>query len=297
MARKLGTNGPVVSSLGLGAMGMSEVYGHADRTESIATIHAALDAGLTLIDTGDFYGSGHNEMLIRDALRGRDRAGVLISVKFGALRDPAGGFGGFDGRPVSLKNSLAQTLKRLDTDYVDIYRPARLDPNVPIEETVGGIADMVKAGYVRYIGLSEVSAATIRKAHAVHPIVDLQIEYAIVTRSIEATILPTLRELGIGVTAYGVLSRGLISGHWSKDRAEKGDVRSATPRFQGENLSQSRTRRYVAHARRKKRRDRCAARDRMGARTRRRYRPRRRRTDARSTRRIARCHRRAADRE
>jgi len=237
--RTLGEHGPTVSSIGLGAMGMSDLYGRADRTESIATIRAALDAGLSLIDTGDFYGSGHNELLIREALAGRNREGVVLSVKFGERRDPAGGWGGTDNSAAAVKNSLAQSLQRLGTDYIDIYRPARLDPKVPIEDTVGAMADMVKAGYVRYVGLSEVSAPTIRKAHVIHPISDLQIEYSLISRGIEKDILPTLRELGIGVTAYGVLSRGLISGHWSKAREGDGDFRSINPRFQGENLDKN----------------------------------------------------------
>jgi aryl-alcohol dehydrogenase-like predicted oxidoreductase len=218
-------------------MGMSAAYGPADETESIATIHAALDAGITLLDTGDFYSSGHNELLIRRALHDRDRTQVTISVKFGMLRDPDGGWGGNDGRPASVKNFLAYTLRRLGTDYVDIYRPARLDPAVPIEETIGAIAEMVKAGHVRHIGLSEVSADTLRRAHAVQPISDLQVEYSLLSRGIEDEILPVARELGIGVTAYGVLSQGLISGHWSKERAlADGDFRSFSPRFSGENL-------------------------------------------------------------
>ncbi|MGZ3496897.1 MAG: aldo/keto reductase [Vulcanimicrobiaceae bacterium] len=237
--RNLGKFGPAVSAIGLGAMGMSGTYGASDRTESIATIHAALDAGINLIDTGDFYGSGHNEMLIREALVGRDRASVAISVKFGALRDPAGSYVGYDARPAAVKNFLTYSLQRLGTDYIDIYRPARLDPKVPIEETVGAIAEMVKAGYVRYIGLSEVSAETIRKANAVHPICDLQIEYSLISRGIEGHILPTLRELGIGLTAYGVLSRGLISGHWSKTRDVGRDFRASAPRFQGDNLDKN----------------------------------------------------------
>jgi aryl-alcohol dehydrogenase-like predicted oxidoreductase len=220
-------------------MGMSDMYGAADRAESIATIHAALDAGITLLDTGDFYGSGDNELLIHEALAGRNRDDVVISVKFGGMRDPAGGFVGYDTRTAAVKNALAQTLVRLGTSHVDIYRPARLDPNVPIEETVGAIAEMVRAGYVRYIGLSEVSAETIRRAHAVHPISDLQMEYSLISRGIEDTILPTCRELGIGVTAYGVLSRGLISGHWSKERTTGRDFRSMSPRFQGENLDRN----------------------------------------------------------
>ena len=239
MKRALGSRGPTVSALGLGTMGMSDLYGAADRDESIATIHAALDAGITLIDTGDFYGSGHNELLIREALAGHRRDNVVISVKFGAQRDPAGGWVGIDNSPAALKNALAQSLQRLGTDYIDIYRPARLDPKVPIEDTIDAMSDMVKAGYVRHIGLSEVSAQTVRRAHAVHPICDLQIEYSLISRGIEKEILPTLRELGVGVTAYGVLSRGLISGHWRKDRAGENDFRSISPRFQGENLGRN----------------------------------------------------------
>ena len=238
--RTLGRNGPVVSALGLGCMGMSGVYGAADRAESIATIHAALDRGINLLDTGDFYGSGHNELLIREALRGRPRDKVLLSVKFGALRDPENRFIGFDGRPAAVRNFLTYSLRRLGSDYIDIYRPARLDPQVPIEDTVGAIADMVKAGYVRAIGLSEVGADTIRRAQAVHPIVDLQIEYSLISRGIEARILPACRELGIGITAYGVLSRGLISGRWSKERAaDPRDFRRHAPRFQPENLDRN----------------------------------------------------------
>jgi aryl-alcohol dehydrogenase-like predicted oxidoreductase len=237
MTRKLGLHGPEVSSIGLGAMGMSGMYGHADRAESIATIHAALDAGINLIDTGDFYGMGHNEMLIGQALEGRDRGEVLLSVKFGAQRGPDGSWLGYDARRAAVKTALAYSLQRLRTDYIDIYRPARLDPTVPIEETVGAIAELVEAGYVRYIGLSEVGSETIRRAAATHPICDLQIEYAIVSRGIEREILPTCRELGIGITAYGVLSRGLLSGHWSPDRQLEGsDFRSRAPRFQAENL-------------------------------------------------------------
>jgi aryl-alcohol dehydrogenase-like predicted oxidoreductase len=239
MKRALGKQGPTVSAIGLGAMGMSDLYGAADRAESIATIHAALDAGITLIDTGDFYGSGHNELLIREALAGRRRENIVISVKFGAQRDPAGGWVGIDNSPAALKNSLAQSLQRLGTDYIDIYRPARLDPKVPIEDTVGAMAEMVKAGYLRHVGLSEVSAQTVRRAQAVHPIGDLQIEYSLISRGIEKEILPTLRELGVGITAYGVLSRGLISGHWSRAHAGEKDFRSTSPRFQGENLGRN----------------------------------------------------------
>lgn len=235
----LGKFGPEVSVVGLGCMGMSGMYGPSDRAESIATIHAALDAGITLLDTGDFYGMGHNEMLIGEALKGRDREQVQLSVKFGALRDAGGGWVGYDGRPKAVRNFLAYSLQRLGVDCIDIYRPARLDPDVPIEDTVGAIADMVKAGYVRHIGLSEVGPETIRRAAAVHPIVDLQIEYSLISRGIEAAILPTCRELGVGITAYGVLSRGLISGHWQKDAAKGGDYRVMSPRFQEGNVEQN----------------------------------------------------------
>ncbi|RII18375.1 General stress protein 69 [Streptomyces sp. YIM 130001] len=238
--RALGATGPRVSALGLGCMGMSALYGTADRDESVATVHAALDAGVTLLDTGDFYAMGHNEMLIGEALRSapaaaRDRA--LTSVKFGALRDPDGGWNGNDGRPEAVKNFAAYSLQRLGVDHIDVYRLARLDPNVPIEETVGAVAELVEKGHVRHIGLSEVGAQTLRRAAATAPISDLQIEYSLISRGPEAEILPTARELGIGITAYGVLSRGLISGHFTRDRElAAGDFRSMSPRFQGDNL-------------------------------------------------------------
>ncbi|MBB5508079.1 aldo/keto reductase [Paraburkholderia atlantica] len=237
--RTLGQHGPTVSALGLGCMGMSDFYGPADHTESIATLHAALEAGVTLLDTGDFYGMGHNELLIRDALSGippSRRDSAIISVKFGALRDPARGWHGYDGRPAAVRNFLAYSLQRLGVDHVDIYRPARLDPSVPIEDTVGAIADLVKAGYVRHIGLSELGSESIRRAAAVHPVSDLQIEYSLISRGIEDEILPTCRALGIGVTAYGVLSRGLISGHWLPG-TRTNDFRAISPRFQGENAA------------------------------------------------------------
>ena len=231
----LGRGGPQVSRVGLGLMAMSGIYGPADRAESIATIRAALDAGITLLDTGDFYGMGHNELLLRDALRGVDRSSVFIQVKFGGQRDPGGAFVGYDTRPAAVKNSLAYTLTRLGTEYVDLYQPARLDPLVPIEETVGAIGEMIRAGYVRYLGLSEMGPETIRRAHAVHPVTALQIEYSLMSRGIEAQILPTVRELGIGITAYGIMSRGLLSTDSARAIGER-DPRARYPRFQGENL-------------------------------------------------------------
>ncbi len=230
----LGTTGPTVSALGLGCMGMSGAYGDADEDESIRTIHTALDAGITLLDTGDFYGMGHNELLLHRALDGRDRDDYLLSVKFGGMRDPDGRFLGFDGRPAAVANFLAYSLNRLGVDHIDIYRPGRLDPDVPIEETVGAIAEQIERGRVRHIGLSEVGSQTIRRAAAVHPISDLQIEYSVLTRGIEDDILDTCRELGIGITAYGVLSRGLIGS--SRQEFQADDVHAAWPRFQGDNL-------------------------------------------------------------
>ncbi|WMX47179.1 aldo/keto reductase [Streptomyces roseicoloratus] len=241
--RPLGATGPRVSALGLGCMGMSALYGEADRAESIATIHAALDAGVTLLDTGDFYGMGHNELLINEALRTAPAAAreqALTSVKFGALRTVEGGFTGYDGRPAAVKNFAAYSLQRLGTDHIDVYRIARVDPDVPIEETVGAIAELVEAGHVRHIGLSEVGADTLRRAAAVAPIADLQIEYSLISRGIEDTILPTARELGVGITAYGVLSRGLISGHVTREQSfAPGDFRGMSPRFQGDNLGRN----------------------------------------------------------
>lgn len=235
--RTLGKNGPSSFDIGLGCMGMSDLYGPAEEKENIDTIIAALDSGINLLDTGDYYAMGHNEILIGKALRERKREEVILSVKFGALRDPKGNWTGIDGRPVAVKNFLAYSLKRLGTDYIDIYRLGRVDPNVPIEETVGAIAEMIKQGFVKHIGLSEAGASTLRKAQSVHEIADLQIEYSLVSRGIEKEILPVCRELGIGITAYGVLSRGLISGHWSKDRnLSPGDFRKYSPRFSKENI-------------------------------------------------------------
>ena len=233
--RKLGSTGPEVFPIALGCMGMSGMYGATDEAESLATIHAALDAGVNLLDTGDFYGMGQNEMLLGQALR-FVREKVVLSVKFGAQRAPNGTWLGFDARPAAVKTALAYSLKRLGVDYIDIYRPSRLDPTVPIEETVGAIAEMVKAGYVRHIGLSEVGPETIRRAAAVHPIADLQIEYALVSRMPEAKIFPVLAELGIGATTYGALSRGLLSG---SQPAKAGDFRAYLPRFTGDNLEQN----------------------------------------------------------
>ena len=235
--RRLGTGGPEVCAIGLGCMGMSGVYGPADDGESIATIHAALDAGVALLDTGDFYGMGHNEMLIRDALAARRRDEALISVKFGALRGPDNRFAGNDCRPEAVRNFLGYTLRRLGTDYVDVYRPARVDPDVPIEETIGTIAELVQEGFVRYVGLSEVNAGTLRRAHAVHPICDVQIEYSLLSRGPEQELLPACAQLGVAVTAYGVLSRGLLGGHITANpQVAAGDFRAHAPRFTGSNL-------------------------------------------------------------
>ncbi|MCB9959415.1 MAG: aldo/keto reductase [Rhodospirillaceae bacterium] len=237
MTRTLGRGGPAVSALGLGCMGMSDFYGPADRAESIATIQAALDAGITLLDTGDFYGMGHNELLLADALKGR-RDKAFIQVKFGAQRDPARNFIGFDLRPQAIKTWLAYSLVRLGTDYIDLYQPARVDPAVPFEDVIGTLADLKQAGYIRHIGVSEVGADTLRRAHAVHPISELQIEYSLLTRGIEKAILPAARELGVAITAYGVLSRGLIGGTWSKGQSGHAqDYRAHLPRFSGDNLS------------------------------------------------------------
>jgi aryl-alcohol dehydrogenase-like predicted oxidoreductase len=234
--RQLGRTGPTVSALGLGCMGMSpDFYGPADEADALATIDAALEAGVTLFDTGDFYGMGHNEMLVGRALKGAKRDKAVLSVKFGAQREPSGAFIGFDGRPSAVKTACAYSLKRLGVDHIDIYRPARLDPAVPIEETAGAVADLIQAGHVRHLGLSEVGAETVRRAHAVTPVADLQIEYAIITRTLEKDILPALRERGIGVTAYGVLSRGLIS---SAGPSATG-FRAFLPRFSGDNLQRN----------------------------------------------------------
>jgi len=228
---RLGTTGPEILPIALGCMGFSGMYGPSSEADAVATVHAALERGVGLLDTGDFYGMGTNEMLVRRALEGR-RERVLLSVKFGALRGPDGQWLGVDNRPAAVKNFAAYSLRRLGVEAIDIYRPARLDPSVPIEDTIGAIADLVRAGYVRHIGLSEVGVDTIRRAHAVHPIVDLQIEYSIVSRAPEQRIFGVLDELGIGATLYGVLSRGLLSG--SKPTGPT-DFRSWLPRFAADN--------------------------------------------------------------
>ena len=236
---QLGRNGPMISAVGLGCMGMSGGYGPADDKECIATIHAALEAGITMLDTGDFYGMGQNEMLIREALKGGKRERAFIAVKFGSMRGPDLKILGDDGRPQAAKNFLAYSLRRLGTDYVDLYQPSRVDPDVPFEDTIGAIADMVKAGYVRHIGVSEASAKTLRRAHAVHPIAALQIEYSLFSRGIERDILPALRELGIALVAYGVLSGGLISDRAEAAKNANSEIRSRKPRFAAENFAKN----------------------------------------------------------
>jgi aryl-alcohol dehydrogenase-like predicted oxidoreductase len=229
---KLGTQGLQVSAIGLGSlsMGRSGPFGASSDEEGMRTIREAIDRGVTLIDTADFYGNGHSETLVGRAIEGR-RDEVVVSVKFGVMRGPKGQMLGLDCRPAAIKNYAAYSLERLGVDVIDIYRPARLDPAVPIEDTVGAIADLIEGGYVRYVGLSEVGADTIRRAHAVHPITDVQMEYSIATRTPEEKVFPTLRELGIGATLFGVLSRGLLSG--SKPSGSN-DVRAQLPRFSGE---------------------------------------------------------------
>lgn len=241
--KKLGVNGPVVSGLGLGCMGMSDFYGSkASRNdaESIETIKAALDAGVNFLDTGDFYGVGHNELLIREALKGRSEK-PMVSVKFGILRTPTGGFSGIDTRPESVKNYAAYSLTRLGIDAIDIYQPARIHPGIPIEDTIGAIADLIKEGKVKYLGLSETSPELLKRAHKVHPVTAVEVEYSLASRVIEKELLKTCRELGIGVVAYGVLSRGLLSGALT-GKYDVTDFRAHAPRFTGENFEANKKR-------------------------------------------------------
>jgi aryl-alcohol dehydrogenase-like predicted oxidoreductase len=237
---RIGSKGTPIACAGLGCMGFLGGYGPSDDAESIAAIHAALDAGLALLDTGDFYGMGHNEMLLGEALKGGRRQRAFLAVKFGAMRGPDGVYAGFDARPLAVKNFLAYSLRRLKTDYVDLYQPARFDHAMPLEDTLGAIADLVQAGYVRNIGLSEVSAATLRRAAALNRMAALQIEYSLLSRGIEDAILPAARELSVPVVAYGVLSRGLISAATLREPAFGGDIRARMPRFSAGNLPRNR---------------------------------------------------------
>jgi pyridoxine 4-dehydrogenase len=235
---KIGRNGEEFSAVGLGCMGMSGGYGAPNDAERIATIHAALEAGVTLIDTGDFYGMGHNELLIAEALKGGKRERAFLAVKFGALRGPDGVYGGYDLRPAAVKNFLGYSLRRLNTDYVDLYQPARYDRSVALEETLGAIADLKQAGYVRHIGLSEVSGKTLQRAAQNFPVAALQIEYSLLSRGIEREV--AARALGTPVVAYGVLSRGLLSDAVLRDSAVPGDIRARMPRFAAQNLPHNR---------------------------------------------------------
>jgi aryl-alcohol dehydrogenase-like predicted oxidoreductase len=237
---KIGQNGEEIPAVGLGCMGMSGGYGPADDAESIATIHAALEAGIALIDTGDFYGMGHNEMLIGEALKGGKRERAFLAVKFGNLRAPDGSMTGYDLRPAAVKNFLAYSLRRLKTDYVDLYQPSRYDRVVALEDTLGAIADLKKAGYVRHIGLSEVSGRTLKRAAANFPIAALQIEYSLASRGIEREVLPAARALKVPVVAYGVLSRGLISDAAVINGAAAGEIRARMPRFSPQNFPRNR---------------------------------------------------------
>ncbi len=241
--RTLGTNGPTVSALGLGCMGMSAFYGTTDEGEAIATIHRALELGCTLLDTAEMYGPHTNEQLVGRALAGR-RDEAVLATKFGIRwaptdEDPTRRL--IDGTPENVRRSIEGSLQRLGTDHVDLYYQHRIDPNVPIEETVGALAELVAAGKVRHLGLSEASAETIRRAHAVHPIAAVQTEYSLWSRDVEAEVLPTLRELGIGLVAYSPLGRGFLSGRFSStDELDENDFRRHQPRFSDENIEANR---------------------------------------------------------
>jgi aryl-alcohol dehydrogenase-like predicted oxidoreductase len=233
----LGTAGAEVSALGLGCMGMADFYGHSDERESIATIHRALELGIDLLDTADMYGNGKNEELVGRAIAGR-RERAFVATKFGNLRNPDGTFGGVDGRPEYVRTACEASLRRLDIETIDLFYQHRVDPKTPIEETVGAMAELVQAGKVRYLGLSEAAPETIRRAHATHPIAALETEYSLWTRDVETNgVLDTVRELGITFVAYSPLGRGFLTGVLRSPEFEAGDVRRRHPRFSDENFA------------------------------------------------------------
>jgi aryl-alcohol dehydrogenase-like predicted oxidoreductase len=237
--RNLGSQGLTVSVVGLGCMGMSEFYGPGDEAESIATIHRALELGINFLDTADVYGLGKNEVLVGKAIRDR-RSQVVLATKFGNVRTPDGRFAGVNGRPEYVRQCCDGSLQRLGLDHIDLYYQHRVDPNVPIEDTAGAMAELVRQGKVRYLGLSEASPATIRRAHAIHPITALQTEYSLWSREPEEEILPTVRELGIGFVAYSPLGRGFLAGRFQRpEDIPEGDWRRMSPRFQGDNFQQN----------------------------------------------------------